>query len=64
MGDVMVHYKLEILKRRKKIKNLVDELGLSYSRVSRIINGYDNPPANFDKSVQNILKKWDEENCK
>jgi transcriptional regulator with XRE-family HTH domain len=59
MAEVMTGYKIELLKRGKKLKDLVRELQMSYSQVSRIMNGFDNPPAAFDRRVKDVLKHWD-----
>lgn len=59
MAEVMLQYKISLLRCGKKIKDLAQELGMSYSQVSRIINGFDNPPIMFDNKVSKILKKWE-----
>lgn len=62
MPEPMKHIKIELVKRGKKIKDLVNSLGMNYSHVSRILNGFENKPINFDKRVAAVFKEWDEKN--
>jgi len=61
MRDVLVDYKLELVKRRRRIRDLSVELGMSYCKTSRILNGYDNVPVDFDRRVQGVFARWDKE---
>ena len=62
MPETLVGYKMELIRRQKKIKDLAREMpDLSYSQVSRILNGFDYEPIWFNRRVNEILKKWDVE---
>lgn len=64
MGDVLTVYKIEVIKRRRKLVNLAECLGLDYSKFSRIINGYSRIPDNFETKVQAVFRRWDDETAK
>lgn len=57
--DVLIHYKVELAKRGKKIKNLSDALGLDYMKLSRILNGFTQEPPDFAGKVREVLVMWD-----
>lgn len=57
--DVLTCYKVELVKRRRRVRDLADALGWEYAKVSRILNGYDHTPDGFDAAVQAVLKTWD-----
>jgi hypothetical protein len=47
--------------RKKKLKNVSMALNMNYSLFSRYINGFDRPPKEFEKRVQEIFVQWDKE---
>jgi hypothetical protein len=53
--------KMAVYIRGKKIKDLSSCLGLSYSVVSGVINGYQKIPMDFYSNVENVITKWDKE---
>jgi hypothetical protein len=57
--EVLTCYKVELAKRRRKVRQLADELKMEYARVSRILNAYDHVPEGFDAAVQKIFTEWD-----
>jgi hypothetical protein len=59
MAEVLITYKLELVKRQKKVKDLANDLQKPYSTVSRILNGFDIVPAWFDSAVKKIFCEWD-----
>jgi len=57
----MTDIKLEVYKRNKKLKDLSEALSMSYSMLSRVLNGFQSPKVNFKFLVRKVLKNWDAE---
>ena len=58
--DVKTHYKVELVQRGKRIKDLADALHMDYTKVSRILNGFVHEPPEFGHAVRIVLAKWDD----
>ena len=59
--EQMTHYKMELLKRGRKIKQLADALQMDYEVVVKILAGYKNIPDGFEMAVIRVLNLWDEQ---
>ena len=59
MKDVQVNVKIELVKRRRKVRDLAAALGEEYTRVSRVLNGYTFTPDGWEARVQEVLARWD-----
>lgn len=55
--------KLEAFKRGIRIKQLAEELGLTYNQLTLLLNGYIRTPQipNFEQRVREVFAKWDAE---
>lgn len=61
--------KAQVYERKRKLKDLLTELRVKYPRLdfpklSRIVNGFDNPLPGLEMEVCRILDKWDAEQDK
>lgn len=59
--EQMIHIKVELAKRGKKVKDLAVALGWEYTKISHIINGYQSVTPEFDRLVRKTLSEWDAE---
>lgn len=59
MPAVLTSYKVELAKRGRKIRDLAEAMNLPYNKVSRVLNGYDIPPIDFDKRTIGVFEQWD-----
>jgi DNA-binding LacI/PurR family transcriptional regulator len=57
--ETLLHYKSQLVLRRKKVKDLAKALNMEYSKVSRVLNGFQAVPADFDRNVRKIFDEWD-----
>jgi hypothetical protein len=57
--EQLLHVKVELASRGKKIKDLASALGWEYGKVSRVLNGFQPAPENFDQQVRVVLSGWD-----
>ncbi len=57
--EQLFHIKAELARRGRKIKALAIALGWEYGKLSRIINGFQPVPADFDRQVRKIFAAWD-----
>jgi transcriptional regulator with XRE-family HTH domain len=53
--------KIALVERNKTIKALANSLGMSYSRISLILNGFTQVPRDFERNVTDALALWDNE---
>jgi hypothetical protein len=60
MGDVLLDFKVGVMQRRRHLKDLARELPMDYSRLGRILNGFENPPLDFSRRVNKVFQKWDD----
>jgi hypothetical protein len=61
MRDVLVWVKVELVKRRRKVRDLAAALCEDYTGVSRILNGYSFEPEDWNQRVVEVLSRWDRE---
>lgn len=61
MTEVQTTYKVAIWQRGRKIKHLAEALAMPYTKVGRILNGFDAVPLGFGKRVVVVLEQWDAE---
>jgi hypothetical protein len=57
--EPLLHYKSELALRGRKVKDLARALGWEYGKVSRVLNGFQAVPADFDQRVRIVLREWD-----
>ena len=57
----LLHIKTELVRRGKRIKDLVTALEWDYGKVSRILNGFQVAPVDFERKVRKVLDGWDRE---
>ena len=57
--EPLLHIKTELARRGKRVKDLASALHWEYGKVSRILNGFQVSPINFDQRVNQILRNWD-----
>jgi hypothetical protein len=58
---VKTHYKTEIVRRGKKLKDLAEALRMEYTKLSRILNGFSHEPPEFHALVTKVLDTWDKQ---
>jgi len=60
MRSQQLWIKAECVLRARRLCDLSDELGISYSRLTRIVGGFVNMPPGFETDVQRVFGRWDE----
>ena len=60
-SDFGVWLRVELAKRRRKVKDLAEALGEKYARVQRILNGYAVLPVDFETRVRRVFARWSEQ---
>lgn len=57
--EIKTHYKVELVRRGKRVKDLAHALDMDYAKISRILNGFAHEPADFGSRFYKTLSDWD-----